>query len=395
VSTRAHTSLAHPFGRYAANASILLGFSLAIGAAGCSRFHPEQHEVVYVSARQMYLHDRVAAVSNRVAEVVNGQQLEVIEHGRRFLRVKTAKNEIGWIEQHAVIDAKEHQAFEDLASQHKLDPVVAPGTIRDDIYLHIVPGRETEHFYLLAANAKVELLARASIPKTAPGEKLSRPASLAAAKPAGAVRPISVSDSTAPAKSEEPPPVLEDWWLVRDSQGRTGWLLASRVDVDVPDTVAVYSEGQRMVGAYEIAKVTDPEATTPNHQVPEYVTVLGPQKAGLPFDFDQVRVFTWSLRHHRYETAFRLHPIDGFFPVKISTQPVKDGTAPAFSFEISSGQDVSVDPATGISRPASPRTLSYEMIDTQVKRIGPDMGPIPITHSADEKREKSEKKKHK
>jgi SH3-like domain-containing protein len=393
VFTRAHTSLARPFSRFAANASILLGLSLAIGAAGCSRFHQEQHDLVYVSARQMYLHDRVAAVSNRVAEVVNGQQLEVIEHGRRFLKVKTAKNEIGWIEQHAVIDAKEYQAFEDLASQHKQDPVVAPGTIRDDIYLHIVPGRETEHFYLLAANAKVELLSRASIAKAAPGERLARPASLAATRPAASARPISVSDSTAPVKPEEPPPVLEDWWLVRDAQGRTGWLLASRVDVDVPDTVAVYSEGQRMVGAYEIAKVTDPEATTPNHEVPEYVTVLGPQKAGLPFDFDQVRVFTWSLRHHRYETAFRLHPIEGFFPVKISSEPVKDGTAPAFSFQLSSGQDVSVDPATGISRPANPRTISYEMIDTQVKRIGPDMGPIPIMHSLDEKHEKNEKKR--
>ncbi|MGB6689038.1 MAG: SH3 domain-containing protein [Terracidiphilus sp.] len=391
--TRAHTSLARPFRRFAASAYILFSVSLAIGAAGCSRFHHEQHDVVYVSARQMYLHDRVAAVSNRVAEVVNGQQLEVIEHGRRFLKVKTAKNEIGWIEQHAVIDAREHQAFEDLASQHKQDPVVAAGTIRDDIYLHIVPGRETEHFYLLAANAKVELLARASIPKAAPGEKLSRPASLAAQKPAGAARPISVSDSTVPAKPEEPPPVLEDWWLVRDTQARTGWLLASRVDVDVPDSVAVYSEGQRMVGAYEIAKVTDPEATTPDHQVPEYVTLLSPQKAGLPFDFDQVRVFTWSLRHHRYETAFRLHPIAGFYPLKISAQPVKDGTAPAFSFQIANSEDVSVDPTTGISRAASPRTLNYEMIDTQVKRIGPDMGPIPIMHSLDEKHEKKEKKK--
>jgi hypothetical protein len=354
--------------------------------------------MVYVSARQMYLHDRVAAVSNRVAEVENGQQLEVLEHGRRFLKVRTQKSEIGWIEQHAVIDAQQYQAFEELSRLHKQDSVVATGIVRDDIYLHIVPGRETEHFYLLLANAKVELLARASISKTSPPGGSPRPAALTAMKPPpAAARPIAVSASTATVAStpEAAPPVLEDWWLVRDALGHTGWLLASRVDVDVPDAVGVYSEGQRMVGAYAFAKVTDPEAATPDHQVPEYVTVLSPPKAGLPFDFDQVRVFTWSLRHHRYETAFRLHPIEGFLPVRISRQPVKDGTAPAFSFQIANSKDVSIDPNTGIARPEATRTINYVMIDTLVKRIGPDMGPIPIVHSAEEKAAKSAKKKSK
>lgn len=348
--------------------------------------------MVYVWTRQMYLRDRVAAVSNRVAEVTNSEPLEVLEHGRRFYRVKTPKNEIGWIPERAVIDGKTYDAFTQLASQHKNDPVVASGTLRDDIYLHLGPGRETDRFYLLPGNAKVQMLVRASIAKNA------TPAPAAAAphpqspKSTSSKEPASTEkdEDAKPDVADEPkpapePPALEDWWLIRDSQGRTGWILGSRVDPDVPDDVAQYAEGQRIIGAYVIARVHDEEAGTPNHEVAEYVTALAPPRAGLPFDFDQIRVFTWSTKRHRYETAFRIHPIQGFLPVRIGSVADAKGTDPTFSFQLSGSPDLAIDPNTGIARPANPRTITYAMRDTAVRRIGPDMGPIPIMHEPGDK----------
>ena len=382
-------------------ALLLILVTLAL-TCGCKRLRREKHEFVYVSARQMYLHDRVAAVSNRVGQVINGQKLEVLEHGRRFLKVKTDKDEVGWIEQRAVIDSDSYDAFAKLAVQHKDDPVVATGSLRDDIYLHVSPGRNTDRFYLLPENGKVQMLIRASVQKaasTAPAEPGKRPASgtppPTKATAGGAAR----QKATTPAKAssaadaeqlaadepETPPVPMEDWWLARDNQGHTGWLLAGRIDVDVPDEIGQYAEGQRIVGAYILARVNDPQANVPNNQVPEYVTAMSPPKSGLPFDFDQIRVFTWSLKRHRYETAFRIRPIQGYLPVRVSTEPSPTGTEPVFSFQISGSPNVSIDPNTGIARPLNPRTISYAMRDTQVRRIGPDMAPIPTSHLPGEK----------
>lgn len=348
-------------------------------ACGCGHLqHKAPPDMVYVSARgNLYLHDRVAVVSNRVAEVENGDPLQVIERAGRFLRVKTAKGEVGWIEQSGVVDNTVYDQFAQLADANKMDPIVATGTLDDELYMHVLPGRMTQHFYLEPANTGVELLARASASKS--------PVQNAApiAKPAKAAAPA------VPGLPQPEPVVMEDWWLARDSRGRTGWLLSSRIYVNVPDDIAQYAEGQQIVGSYVIKKVLDPDSDFPNHLAPEYLTLEAPLESGQPFDYNEVRVFTWSLRHHRYETAFRLRPIAGFLPVTTGTTNVpKIGEVPAFSFVIADNDNVVTDAATGITRPAAARTLHYEMIDTVVKRMGPDMAPIPLLdHGAKRKAE--------
>jgi hypothetical protein len=363
--------------------------------AGCARFHHELHEYVYVAARQVYLHDRVAAVSNRTALVTNGEALEVVEHGKRFVKVRTPKGEVGWLEDHAIIDDKLYAQFQDLTKKHAQDPVVANGVLRDDLYLHLLPGRETPHFLLVAGNAKVQLLGRGTIAKApAPGMPVPKLKTQTPSDTSAAVTPVP----------------MEDWWIIRDASGHTGWLLSNRVDVDVPDEVGQYAEEQRMVAAYPIAKVVDDgsgrerrkdgqlskkpakstassstgadDAITPSppQEKTEYVTVLSPPQGGLPYDFDQVRVFTWSLNHHRYETAFRLRGIQGYLPVTISQENVNGQSEPAFSFQIAAGPNVSVDPDTGVTRPVTSRTLAFRLEGNLVRRTGPDQSPIVAMH---------------
>src|SRR5277367_669164 len=268
--------------------------------SGCNRLRPKPPvEYVYVIAKETFLRDRVAAVSNRVANVTNGQRLEVVEKGRRFLKVKTDKGEVGWIEEHGVIDQDAYKRFADLAKQHANDPVISTAVLRDDLYLHVEPGRKTDRFYLLPESDKLQMLVRASVPKVTPPQAAppvpkkvaktdaakpgDKPASPASTAP---VTPTSAAPAT-PAVPAPEPPALEDWWLVRDTQGRVGWMLSRRLDVDVPDAIAGYAESQRIVGAYPLTTVSDPESSFPNGQVPEYVTVLSPYRDGLPYDFDQ------------------------------------------------------------------------------------------------------------
>jgi SH3-like domain-containing protein len=335
--------------------------ALLTALSGCNRLRQQlKPEMVYVVAKQTYLRDRVAAVSNRVALVTNGEPLEVVEHGRRFIKTKTSKGEVGWIEDHMVIDQAAYDQFVALQQQHAHDPVVATGILRDDLYLHVKPGRDTDRFYLLPENDKLQLLIRASVPKPAPPQALLPAAHPAAKSAKGKKEPL----------PGEPQVPMEDWWLIRDSQGRMGWMLARRLDVDVPDEIAGYSEGQKIIGAYMLTKVYDPDSSLPDKLVPEYVSLTNAFKDGLPYDFNQVRVFTWNVKKHRYETAYRQRNLEGYLPVVISESKGAQGQSiPGFSITVGTSDAVTIDPATGAARPVETDVLHYQLEGGMVKRV--------------------------
>jgi hypothetical protein len=423
----------------------LLCLLTSLGGCGRLRVHgPPQY--VYVQSKGTFLRDRVAAVSNKVADVHNGDRLTVLQHERRFFQVRTEAGKVGWLEEHAVIDQADYDKFNALKQEHANDPVVATAILRDELFLHLTAGRKTDHLYLLPENDKLQLLMRASVEKPVPpqGLPVGKPAVRRKRPVPGVGKPVKKVQSgstifaaapthpdpyTAP-DLDPPEKPLEDWWLVRDQGGHVGWVLARRLDVDVPDQVAQYSEGKKIVGAYQLNTVYDPGGISedvqakadrkaakaaklaaktkhprsapvaeapalpvlPGRQVPQYVTVTQEYKDGLPFDWDQVRVFIWNVKKHRYETAYRLREQQGYLPVTIGAAHFKDangrdmGLEPTFTIRTTPDGVVTQDPVTGAFHAQTVQETTYRLEGGIVRRADPPppkpaeaAGPGPVT----------------
>ena len=286
---------------------------MAVLCTNCNRITPAR-EIAYVTAPQAYLRDRVAAIYNKIVLVKNGDRLEVLERSRRFVRVRTASGQEGWLEQRYLVGQDVFDALQKLVADNRNTPVQATGLTRNDTKLHLTPTRDAEHLYQLKEGSKLLIVKRAVTEKAQPANV-----------------PVKVDVN---AKHDPPKPALEDWWLVRDSQDHVGWVLARMVDLDLPLEVAQYAEGQRIVGAFVLDRVRDGEK-----EVPQYLMVLTEPRDGMPFDYNQIRVFTWNLRRHRYETAYRERNLFGLFPVTVKEENFdKEGVLPAFILRVQNVQ---------------------------------------------------------
>ena len=65
------------------------------------------------------------------------------------------------------------------------------------------------------------------------------------------------------------------------------------------------------------------------------------KKAGLPYDFDEIRIFVWDPKSSRYETSYRERNLTGLFPITVNAKEEPAGQpATVFGFGVkdSSGQ---------------------------------------------------------
>ncbi len=288
-------TLIRPLGR-----STALALAALLVSSACSRSH-RKGEPAYVSATQANLRDRVAAMYNQVGTVKNGERVEIMDRDKRFALVRAANGTQGWVEQRYLVTQKVFDGFQKLAQQQHDTEAQVAAVARNETNLHLEPGRDTDHLYQVPQSAKLSVLKRAMTEKRLPGEKPSPDA----AKP------------------------MEDWWLVRDSDGHVGWALGRMIDVDIPLEIAQYAEGQRIIASFVLNEVQDGE-----NKVPQYLVLLNEPKDGQPTDYNQIKVFTWNVKKHRYETAYR-ERLAGNLPVTVTREDFdKEGNLPVFILRV-------------------------------------------------------------
>jgi len=352
----------------------------------CNRKALVHHEYMYVSTAETSLRDRVATLYNKVGTVHNGERVEVLEKQRRFLRVRTDSGQEGWVEERSLVPEDIYQQFQKLAQDNSSTPVQAKGTTRAELNMHLTPSREAEHLYQLKDGEKLDILRRATAPKNPPKE--AKPATAPQAKPGGkqkksaganagasaskaktsasSASPPASANSTsvkpaangAPAAEEPPlpPPIMEDWYLVRDGSGHVGWVLLRMVDLDIPLDIAQYAEGQRIIGYFVLNTVE--EEGKPQAQ---YLVLLNEPKDGLAYDYNQIRVFTRNRARHRYETAYRERNMEGYLPVRVGHQDFgKEGDLPTFTIRKMNDDGKIVDVTYKMNGPIVRRVLTPE-----------------------------------
>src|SRR5581483_3763823 len=95
--------------------------------------------------------------------------------------------------------------------------------------------------------------------------------------------PADVQRAIEEEKSEHPVPT-DDWSLVRNAKGQSGWVLTRRLFMAIPDEVAQYAEGHRISSYFSLADTPDGDQMK---HVWLWTTISGGEHA---YDFDGFRV---------------------------------------------------------------------------------------------------------
>jgi hypothetical protein len=302
---------------------------------GCGTKPPADPVIghAFAGPASLNLHKEIDSKSPTVTIAHHGDTLDIVGQRRRWYRVRTAKGITGWVSDRELLDSAQMKRLRELAKETAGMPSQGVATTFTDLNVHSEPSRQSPSFVQVKEHERVEVIAHrvtlrnAAAPKRElipPRPKIERkktkekPSKIPA--PPAPVPPAPPLDWLALSKlGESAPPVdtprgpSDDWTLIRTEAGQSGWVLTSGLYLTIPDEVAQYAEGHRITSYFSLGKIADGDL---KKDIWLWTTSAG---LGEDYDFDSYRVFTWSLRHHRYETAYIQRRERGFFPVLAKT----------------------------------------------------------------------------
>jgi len=318
---------------------VLLGLLLASCQSGPPRA-PSIGEA-YVGPAVLKIRRDIPLQSGVVATVKHGDRLAILQRRRRFFRVRTPAGAEGWTDERQLLATEDMRKLKELAASAAKMPTQGQATTFGELNVHTQPARQSPSFLQVKENEKIDVLIHVAAPRTVtartpllpPPPKKAKSVEKKAPKESK-YPPLSVPKPPGPPadwldlsktdlSTEEPllddevekvdqPVALDDWSLVRTRGGESGWVLTRRLVMAIPDEVAQYAEGRRIVSYFPLGEVQDEDQRKRNWL---WTTIADGQ---YPYDFDSFRVFIWSLRRHRYETAYIERNLHGYAPVVLN-----------------------------------------------------------------------------
>jgi hypothetical protein len=274
-------------------------FGLAALAIRESRSHRKEGlGQAFIGGHGITVWNSTAEVRVPVTTLPYGMPVEVLDRQNNEAEIRTAAGVQGWIEARALLEPAVWRDAAALDQASKSLVAQARGETRVRTNFHTAPGRSMPVIFEAPNGVPVLMFERKAEPV---------PKSQGAA------------DTGAPR--------FEDWWLVRaqtkDAGEIAGWILGRFVNLDLPDPLSGYasSENINVTGWYEINRAVDANGAVK----PEYLMVGTRGPEGQPCDFTLARVYTWSLAHNRYETAFVENDLCGSLPVEVTPASIVNG----------------------------------------------------------------------
>lgn len=239
-----------------------------------------------VVAKNASLRMRNSSTSRTLRVLDTGDKVDVLERHENWYRVRYGPDVQGWMEESTVVTNDTKNRIQKLVDASQNQEPQNTAVLKQGANFRLEPGRSTSIIHKLESGTKVEVLDRVTLPR--PGSTTSH----------------------------------DIWLKVRPSPTEVGWIFANALEFDIPSDIAQYSEEYTYAAVKIINRVQDPIAG----QINWYI--IGERKPGHDpnVDFEGIRVFTWNMKKHRYETAFRTKGLRGVYPLEIG----QDGANPTF-----------------------------------------------------------------